>query len=307
MQEKLMDLKEAVGSFVKDGDSIVLGAALENAIPFAATHELIRQGFTGLNMIAPISDMSTDMLIGAGCCNEITGAWVGNVSAGLGHNYRRATEKGIPHRVKVNDYSNFTLGMALFGGAYGLPYIAVKSLLGSDIPKSNPLLKLADNPFSEGKDPVVLVPALKPDVAFLSMQRADRFGNAHYWGSYGLTQESSIAAEKIIVLADEIVAPEVIASDPSRVVIPGFGVNAVCHIPAACHPSPLIGCWTRDNEFFHEYHKLTRDAEGFQAWIKEWVLDIPDHAAYRAKLGERLETFRIHGQALSAPANYAVE
>jgi len=307
MEAKLMALKEAVTSFVKDGDSIILGAALENAIPFAATHELIRQGLTGLNMVAPISDMSTDMLIGAGCCNEITGSWVGNVSAGLGHNYRRAAEKGIPNPIKINDYSNFTLGMALFGGAYGLPYIAVKSLLGSDLPKSNPKLKLADNPFSEEEDPVVLVPALTPDVAFLCMQRADRFGNAHYWGSYGLTQESSIAAEKIIVLADEIVEPEVIASDPGRVVIPGFGVNAVCHIPAACHPAPLTGCWNRDNEFFHGYHELTRETKGFQAWLKEWVLDIPDHTTYRAKLGERLERLRIHGEALSAPANYAVK
>ncbi|MEE2760968.1 MAG: CoA-transferase [Pseudomonadota bacterium] len=302
-----MDLNAAVTSFIKDGDSIILGAALENAIPFAATHELIRQGLTGLNMVAPISDMSTDMLIGAGCCNEITGAWVGNVSAGLGHNYRRAAENGIPNHIKINDYSNFTLGMALFGGAYGLPYIAVKSVLGSDLPKSNPKLKLADNPFSGEEDPVVLVPALKPDVAFLCMQRSDRFGNAHYWGSYGLTQEASIAAEKIVVLADEIVEPEVIASDPGRVVIPGFGVNAVCHIPAACHPAPLTGCWTRDNEFFHEYHELTREPEGFQVWLKEWVLDIPDHTTYRAKLGERLEHFRIHGEALSAPANYAVK
>ncbi|MAF46931.1 MAG: CoA-transferase [Rhodospirillales bacterium] len=307
MQEKLMDLKEAVASFVKDGDSIILGAALENAIPFAATHELIRAGLQGLNMVAPISDMSSDMLIGAGCVAEVTGSWVGNVSAGLGHNYRRAAENGVPHPIKINDYSNFTIGMALFGGAYGLPYIAVKSLLGSDIPKSNPLLQLADNPFTEGEDPVVLIPALKPDVAFLTMQRADRYGNAHYWGSYGLTQESSIAAEKIIVLADEIVEPEVIASDPSRVVIPGFGVNAVCHVPAACHPSPLIGRWKRDNEFFHEYHKQSRDPDGFNEWCREWVLDLPDHAAYRAKLGARLEKFRIRGEALSAPANYAAE
>lgn len=307
MQEKLMDLKEAVASFVKDGDSIILGAALENAIPFAATHELIRAGFKGLNMVAPISDMSSDMLIGAGCVTEVTGSWVGNVSAGLGHNYRRAAEKGVPHPIKINDYSNFTIGMALFGGAYGLPYIAVKSLLGSDIPKSNPLLQVADNPFTEGEDPVVLIPALKPDVAFLTMQRADRYGNAHYWGSYGLTQESSIAAEKIIVLADEIVEPEVIASDPGRVVIPGFGVNAVCHVPAACHPSPLIGRWKRDNEFFHEYHRQSRDPDDFKAWCREWVLDLPDHAAYRAKLGARLEKLRIRGEALSAPANYAAE
>jgi len=235
MQEKLMELKEAIASFVKNGDSIVLGAALENAIPFAATHELIRQGFTGLNMIAPISDISTDMLIGAGCANEVTGAWVGNVSGGLGHNYRRAAEKGEPQPIKINDYTNFTIGMAFFGGAYGLPYIAVKSILGSDITKSNPNIKLTVDPFNG--EPVALVPALKPDVAFLVVQRADRFGNSHYWGSYGLTQEASIASEKIIVIADEIVEPEVISSDPSRVVIPGFGVNAVCEVPAACHPA----------------------------------------------------------------------
>lgn len=307
MQEKLMDLKEAVTAFVKDGDSIVLGAALENAIPFAATHELIRHGLKGLNMVAPISDISTDMLIGAGCVTEVTGSWVGNVSAGLGHNFRRAAEKGEPHPIKINDYSNFTIGMALFGGAYGLPYIAVKSLLGSDILKSNKQLQLADNPFTDGPDPVVLVPALKPDVAFLCMQRADRFGNAHYWGSYGLTQEASIAAEKIIVLADEIVGAEVIASDPGRVVIPGFGVNAVCHIPAACHPAPLIGRWQRDNEFFHEYHQQTRDPDDFQKWCDEWVRDLPDHAAYRDKLGPRLEALRIKGEVLSAPANYAAE
>jgi len=300
-----MDLKDAIASFVKDGDSIVLGAALENAIPFAATHELIRQGFKGLNMIAPISDISTDMLIGAGCANEVTGAWVGNVSGGLGHNYRRAAERSIPHPIKINDYTNFSIGMAFFGGAYGLPYIAVKSILGSDILKSNPNIKLAEDPFTG--EPVALVPALKPDVAFLVVQRADRFGNSHYWGSYGLTQEASIASEKIIVLANEIVEPEIISSDPSRVVIPGFGVNAVCEVPAACHPAPLIGCWKRDNEFFHDYHKATREVDGFKAWLDEWVLGIPDHAAYRAKLGDRLEELRIKGEALSAPANYAAE
>lgn len=286
---------------------MVLGAALENAIPFAATHELIRQGRRGLNMIAPISDISTDMLIGAGCVGEVTGAWVGNVSGGMGHNYRRAAEHGEPNSIKIHDYSNFSIGMAFFAGAYGLPYVPVKSILGSDILKSNPRIRLAENPLSESKEPVALVPPLKPDVAFLVVQRSDRSGNSHIWGSVGLTQEASIAAEKIIVLADEIVAPEVIASDPGRVLIPGFGVNAVCHIPAACHPSPLIGRWKRDNAFFHDYHQETREAEGFARWCDEWVRDLDDHEAYRAKLGGQLEDLRILGSAPSAPANYATE
>ena len=290
-----------------DGASIVLGAALENAIPFAATHELIRQGKCDLNVVAPISDISTDMMIGTGCVAEVTGAWVGNVSGGMGHNFRRATEHGEPHPIKVHDYSNFTIGMAFFAGAYGLPYVPVKSILGSDIIKSNPQIKLAKNPFVDEPDPVALVPALKPDVAFLVVQRADRAGNSHIWGSTGLTQEASIASEKIIVLADEIVEPEVIASDPSRVLIPGFGVNAVCHIPAASHPSPLIGRWKRDNAFFHHYHQETREPDGFKRWVGEWVRDLPDHDAYRTKLGGELEELRVEGEAFSAPANYATD
>ena len=290
-----------------DGASIVLGAALENAIPFAATHELIRQGKCDLNVVAPISDISTDMMIGTGCVAEVTGAWVGNVSGGMGHNFRRATEHGEPRPIKVHDYSNFTIGMAFFAGAYGLPYVPVKSILGSDIIKSNPQIKLAENPFIDEPDPVALVPALKPDVAFLVVQRADRAGNSHIWGSTGLTQEASIASEKIIVLADEIVEPEVIASDPSRVLIPGFGVNAVCHIPAASHPSPLIGRWKRDNAFFHHYHQETREPDGFKRWVGEWVRDLPDHDAYRTKLGGELEELRVEGEAFSVPANYATD
>ena len=258
-------------------------------------------------MIAPISDISTDMLIGAGCVADVTGAWVGNVSGGMGHNYRRAAESGLPNPIKIHDYSNFSIGMAFFAGAYGPPYIPVKSLLGSDIVKSNRDLKMAENPFSAEPEPVVLVPALKPDVAFLVVQRADRYGNSHIWGSTGLTQEASIAADKVIILADEIVEPEIIASDPSRVLIPGFGVNAVCHIPAACHPAPLIGRWKRDNGFFHDYHKETREPNGFARWCDEWVRDLPDHEAYRAKLGGQLEELRITGNAPSAPANYATE
>lgn len=305
--DKLSGLKEAISTYVPDGASIVVGAALEHGIPFAAVHELIRLQKRDLNVIAPISDMFTDMLIGAGCVAEITGSWVGNVSAGTGHNYRRAVETGSPNKIKINDYSNFSIAMAFFAGAYGLPYVPLKSLLGSDIVKSNPRLRLAENPFADGPDPVVLVPALKPDVAFLVVQRSDRYGNSHIWGSVGMTQEASIAAEKIIVLAEEIVEPEVIASDPSRVLIPGFGVNAVCHVPAGCHPSPLIGRWRRDTPFTLDYHKQTREVDGFERWLDEWVRDPADHEAYRARLGDRLDELRITGDAPSAPANYAAE
>ena len=305
MQEKLVELKDAIAAHVRSGDSVVLGASLEAEIPFAATYEIIRQELRDLNMIAPISDASTDMLIGAGCVGQVTGAWVGNVSGGLGHNYRRAFEEGDAPSIKLNDHSNFSLGMALLAGGYGMPYAPIRSLLGSDILRSNPTLKVSENPFSKDREPVVLVPALQPDVAIISVQRADRFGNNHHWGSSGLAAEAAIAAEKVILLAEDIVDPSVISSDPSRVLAPGYLITAVVQVPAAVHPAPLTGYWRRDNEFFNEYHARSRDREGFQEWLEEWVLGPADHAAYSEKLGPRLAALRIKGEALSAPANYA--
>jgi glutaconate CoA-transferase subunit A len=305
MIEKLVDLRDAIAENLRAGDKAVLGACLEPDVPFAATHEIIRQGLRDLNVVAPISDASTDMLIGAGCCTEVTGAWVGNVSGGLGHNYRRAYEKAEPHKLTVHDHSNLSIGMALMAGAYGMPYVPMRSILGSDILRSNREFRLAENPFSEAGEPVVLVPPFNPDVAILPVQRADRFGNNHHWGSRGLVLESAMAAEKVILLADEIVEPEVIASDPSRVLIPGYLVSAVCHVPAGMHPSPMTGRWQRDNEFFNDYHRQSRSRQGFLEWLDEWVLGLPDHAAYREKLGARLERLRIVGAAPAAETNFA--
>ncbi len=305
MTSKLVELDQALGDLLGDGDSVVLGTALEAAIPFAAAYEIISQSRKGLHLMAPIADMVGDLLIGAGCINQVSASWVGNVSGGLGHNYRRAAEHALPHAIAIHDYSNFALGLALTAGAHGMPYVALKSLLGSDILKSNPDFKAQPNPLSETGEPVVLVPALKPDLAILCVQRSDEGGNAHIWGSLGVTQEAALAADRVLILADEIVAPEVIASDPSRVLFPGFRVSAVCHIPGASHPSPLTGCWKRDNDFFHDYHEVSRDPDGFQNWLAEWVTGPKDHAAYRAKLGERLGKLRIKGDTPSAPANYA--
>lgn len=309
MTEKLVSLREAIRAHVHDGDSVVLGAALENDIPFAAAHELIRQGKRGLTIIAPISDMGTDLLIGAGCVGAVRGAWVGNMMGGTGYNYRRACEQGEPHPIAVHDYTNLALGMALFAGATGVPYVPMRSLLGSDIAKTNTELRRATNPFggAETPEPVVLVPALIPDVAILCVQRTDAGGTCHQWGSRGLAQEAALAAKRVIVLADEIVAESVIRSDPSRVLVPGYKVSAVCEVPAGQHPAPMTGRWQRDNAFFSDYLARSKTREGFLAWLNEWVLSLADHAAYRAKLATRLDELRIKGEALAAPANYAAE
>src|SRR5947208_15150612 len=163
---KLLSLDDAVARFVADGASVAMGTALESLIPFAAGHALIRQRRRDLELIGPISDMLFDQLIGAGCVRRITAAWVGNVSAGLGHNYRRAVEHGVPRPLELEEHSNFSVGLGLLAGAMGVPYLPTRTLLGSDLLEGNQRLQ-------KGQDGLLHVLAIEPDVAILHVQRAD--------------------------------------------------------------------------------------------------------------------------------------
>jgi glutaconate CoA-transferase subunit A len=300
---KVVSLAEAIERFVPDGSSIVMSAALEALIPFAAAHEIIRQEKRGLTLIAPISDMLFDQLIGAGCAQRITAAWVGNVSAGLGHNYRRAAEEGIPRSVVTEDHSNFSIALALLAGAMGVPFLPTRSLLGTDILRRNSSFKVQQSPF--GEERLVLVPALIPDVAILQVQRADEEGNTHLWGNLGVSREALMAARATILVAEEIVPSEVITSDPNRVLGPAQNVVAVVHEPGGAHPSPVQGHYNRDHEFFHSYHRATRTLEGWQEWLGEWILDIPDRQHYLRKLGaERWQGFQRRESRFAAPVDY---
>ena len=283
-------MRDAVGRLVRDGAQVALGCALEPAIPFAFSHELIRQRKRELHLVGPISDIAFDQLIGAGCVARVTAAWVGNVSAGLAHAYRRAMEQGIPRHIEVRDHSNFTIAQALLAGALGAPYIPTRTLLGSDIPRANAEFKQSTDPFTG--EPVLLVPPITPDVTVIAVQRADEDGNAHLWGPWGVSQEAALAAKSVIVVADDVVDRSLIAGEPNRTIVPGTKVSAVVHEPGACHPSPLQDRYGRDHEFFHEYHAATRTVAGFDAWIGEWVTGVADRSAYLAKLGARWAAVR---------------
>ncbi|MBW1712857.1 MAG: CoA transferase subunit A, partial [Deltaproteobacteria bacterium] len=178
---KVMSMAEAVDRFVSDRDQVAIGLSLENLIPFAAGHEIIRQQKKNLTLIGPISDILFDQMIGAGVAERVMAAWVGNVTTGIGYNFRRAVEGG---QVTVVDYSNYALSLALQAGAAGLPCALTLSLLGTDILASNPNLKTTTCPFSGQK--LVAVKAIKPDVTVVHVQRADQEGNVHLWGPYGV-------------------------------------------------------------------------------------------------------------------------
>jgi glutaconate CoA-transferase subunit A len=245
---KLVSMQQAIAEHVPSGSMVLLGAQLEQMIPFAAGHELIRQGRRDLTLVGPISDILFDQMIGAGCVSRVMAAWVGNVSAGVAYCFRRAVEQDVPRAIATVDYTNLTMALALHAGAMGVPFMPTYSALGSDLLKRNGNLREFSSPVNE--DRLVAVRALRPDVAVLHVQRADENGNAHLWGNLGVAVDGARAARKVILVAEEIVSPSVIASDPNRTLIPGFLVTAVVHEPWGAHPSPVQGYHGRDHPFF---------------------------------------------------------
>ena len=298
---KLITMREAIAEFVPDGASVALGLQLEQMIPFAAGHEIIRQRRRSLTLIGPISDILFDQLIAAGCVKNVIAAWVGNVMMGQAYNFRRAVETNA---IRVTNMTNFTIALALQAGAMGVPYLPTRSAMGSDVPRGNEFFEPVSSPF-DGKEPLLAVRALAPDVTIVHVQRADRDGNAHCWGNFGVMIEAVRAAKQVIVVAEEVVGPEVIASDPNRTVIPGFLVSAVVESRYGAHPSPVQGYYKRDDAFFRQYHEQTKTKEDTDNWLQHWVYAVRDRAEYVNQLGGcRVGELGVKQHAFAAATDY---
>lgn len=281
-QDKTTSLEDAVGR-IEDGSTVAAGLALEHAIPFAAGHELIRQGASELTLVGPISDILFDQLIAGDCVDRIRAAWVGNVSAGTGYCFRRAAEAGD---LDVDNHSNFSIALALKAAAMGVPYLPTRSLLGSDILAESETLRQDEDPFTGA--PLALVPAIEPDWALVHVQRASPAGDVHLWGNTGVTEAAVGAAENVLVTAEEVVDAGVIKSDPSRTLFTRENVDAVVEVPEGAHPSPLAGRYNRDNEYYLKYHGWTADPESAQEWVREWVHDVDSREEYMEKIDRDL-------------------
>ncbi len=290
-------MAQAIERFVPDGATVAMGVALEPLIPFAAGHEMIRRRRRDLELVGPISDSLFDQLIGAGCVRRVTAAWIGNVSEGLGHCYRRACENAVPHPLEVHDHSNFSVSLALWAATWNVPSLPTRTLLGSDILRTNPNLVPADG--------LVHVSAVRPDVTIVHVQRADEDGRAHAWGPLGISEEAGLAAEQVIVSCEELVDANVTLSDPNRILFPETKVVAVVHEPGGAHPSPVQGFFKRDHAFYRAYADESRSLEGFEAWLRRWVLDVPDRATYMSRIDT--ESIRITRHRPSAPADFGDE
>ncbi len=295
---KVMSLGEAIARFVQDGDT-VYAAGFTHLIPFAAGHEMIRQRKKGLVLARATPDLIYDQMVAAGCARKVIFSYSGNPGVGSLRVLRQEMEAG---RLEYEEYSHFAMITRLTAGASGLPFLPMRSTGTEDLARANRQYRTVTCPYAGVE--LMTVPALTPDVAIIHAQRADRHGNAQFWGIIGEQKEAAFASTKVILTVEEIVDESVIRSDPNRTLIPDFVVSAVCEVPFAAHPSYTQGYYDRDNLFYLEWDRISADRESTQRWLDEWVFGVTERAEYWAKLGsETHERLKVEPR-MSQPVNY---
>ncbi len=298
---KVGSLRDAVQELIRDGDTVAI-EGFTHLICFAAGHEIIRQRKRDLTLCRLTPDVIYDQMVAAGVASKLVFSWLGNPGVGSLHAVRRAVEQGDDGRLELEEYSHFGMVCRYVAGASNLPFFPIRSYFDSDLPKVNERIVPITSPY--GDEQIYVVPPLKPDVTVVHAQRADRSGNTQIWGLLGCQKEAAFAADRVIVVCEELVDEEVIRSDPNRTVIPGLIVDAVVVEPRACHPSYAQGYYDRDNRFYLQWDQISRDPAGLEQWLNEWVYGLQSHAEYVEKLGEERWAALAPGEAWSRPVNY---
>jgi glutaconate CoA-transferase subunit A len=280
-------MRDAIAAHVHDGDTVAI-EGFTHCISFAAGHEIIRQKRRNLTLARMTPDLIYDQMVAAGCAKKLIFSWLGNPGVGSLHAIRRRTEPAAlaagESLLEIEEYSHHGMVGRYVAGAHRLPFYPLRSYSESDLPQVNPLIRQVESPYGDGK--IWAVPPLNPDVAIIHAQRADVEGNVQMWGLLGCQKEAAFAAKRVIAVVEEIVPASVVRADPNRTIAPGLIVDAVVHEPYGAHPSYVQGAYDRDNAFYREWDTISRDAVATEAWLKEWVYDLPDRAAYVAKFGE---------------------
>lgn len=270
------NMKQAVSETVSDGGEVYLGG-FTHLVPFAAGHEIIRQGLTDLTIMRATPDMIYDQMIAAGCASKIVFSYTGH------RGFRRAVEEGIPNEIEIEEYSHFATVSRLAAGAYNLPFMPLRTLIGSDLPKYNNKIRTVKSPY-DGEE-IATVPPLNPDTAFIHVPQVDENGNAHVWGILGEIRDLAFAADTVVIVAEEIVEESVIRSDPNRTLIPGTQVDYVVEEPYGAHPSYVMGYYDRDQDMYLSWDNIAQTHERLTEWLNEWVYGVEDRNEYIEKLG----------------------
>lgn len=277
---KFVSLAEAIAENVRDGDTVAM-EGFTHLIPFAAGHEVIRQGRKHLTLIRMTPDLIYDQLIGMGCADKLVFSWGGNPGVGSTHRIRDAVENGWPNQLAIEEHSHAAMANAYEAGAANLPFAVLRGYIGVDLPKVNDKIKSVTCPYTGEK--LATVPAHRPDVGVIHAQRADREGNVLIEGIIGCQKEVVLASKRTVVTVEEIV-DKLDAASFNSCVLPHWTVGAIAKVPGGAHPSYAQGYYKRDNSFYIAWDKISRDRETFLAWMKENVLEkTPDAFAAHAK------------------------
>ncbi len=282
---KVMTTVEAVSKHIGNGDFLFIGGYIARP-PFAVIHEIIRQEKRDLTITRSNAADDFDMLIGAGCVKRFISTFISLGLYGLARCYRRSVEEGIPHKLEIEEYTNLSLPLMLMAGAMGMPFVPVKDMVGTDLMNVRSFMgedkyKMIESPFDGS--PVMLVPALKPDVAIIHVQQADEEGNAQMWGIGGDCKWGANAARKVIVSCERLVSREVIGKDPSRTIVPGFKTIAVVEEPFGAHPGYTPGFYDVDFSFGFDYQQASNNVDDFAEFLDHWVFGVKNRSQYIEK------------------------
>ena len=283
---ELMTLRDAIATYVSDGDTIAM-EGFTHLIPFAAGHEIIRQNKNDLTLVRMTPDVIYDQLIGAGSVRKLIFSWGGNPGVGSLHRFRDAVEKGVPRPLEIEEHSHAGMATRYVAGASGLPFGVLRGYIGTDLPKHTKTIAPIACPFTG--EQLTAVPALRPDVGIIHAQQADRQGNVGIWGIRGVQKEAVLASARSIVTVEEVVDE----LDPRvTVTLPSWVVSAIAVVPRGAHPSYAHGYYERDNSFYRAWDEVSRSPESFDSWIDRHIRQTEDYSEYLALLDSDLAVTR---------------
>ncbi|MDQ2953411.1 MAG: CoA transferase subunit A [Pseudomonadota bacterium] len=266
---RVLPLAQAVESVIADGDVVAM-EGFTHLIPYAAGHEVIRQGRKRLTLIRMTPDLLYDQLIGMGCAEKLVFSWGGNPGVGSLHRLRDAVENGWPNKLEIEEHSHAAMANAYEAGAAGLPCAIFRGYIGTDLSKVNPKIKSVTCPFTG--ETLAAIPAHRPDVAVIHALRADRAGNVLLEGILGVQKEAVLAAKRSLVTVEEIV-DDFGERNLNAVILPSWTIGAIAVVPGGAFPSYAQGYYKRNNSFYKEWDAISRERDSFLAWVKANVLE----------------------------------
>jgi glutaconate CoA-transferase subunit A len=276
---RIVSLKEAIAEYVRDGDTVAL-EGFTHLIPFAAGHEIIRQGKRDLTLARMTPDLIYDQMIGMGCAKKLIFSWAGNPGVGSLHRFRDAVESGWPLTLDLDERTHSALANAYVAGAAGLPFALIKGHAGTDLPEHNNRIKPVVCPFTG--ETLSATPAIRPKTTIIHAQKADLNGNVMLWGITGVQKEAALAARHVVVTVEEIV--DSLNAWPNATILPSWTTSAVCEVPGGAHPSYALGYYDRDNRFYRQWNPISRHRRSFREWMDRHVLQTRDFAQFRRRL-----------------------